>query len=78
MALDHEGASPGIILFLRVSNYLFTVLFLLEAILKLCVYRMAYFVSTWNTFDFFVVISSLVDLAIELTILFTGNGGGSE
>jgi len=43
MALDHEGASPGIRMFLRVSNYSFTAIFLIEAICKLYVYRWAYF-----------------------------------
>ena len=68
MALDHEGASPEMIMFLRVSNYFFTGVFLLEAIIKLYVYRMAYFKTAWNKFDFFVVISSLIDLFLELML----------
>ena len=68
MALDHEGASPGVVMFLKVSNYFFTVVFLLEAIIKLFVYRCAYFMNSWNRFDFFVVTSSLIDLAIELAL----------
>lgn len=68
MALDHEGAGPGTLKFLQVSNYFFTGIFLIEAILKLYVYRCPYFKTSWNKFDFFVVASSLVDLAIELSI----------
>ena len=77
MALDHEGASPMVVNFLRVSNYVFTVIFLLEAILKLLVYRMAYFKTGWNKFDFFVVMSSLIDLAIEM-MLPTPEGGQED
>ena len=68
MALDHEGASPSVLEFLKVTNYIFTVIFLLEAMLKLFVYRTAYFKTGWNKFDFFVVVSSLIDLAIEAII----------
>jgi len=39
MALDHEGASPGMIAFLKVSNYVFTAVFIIEAALKLIVYK---------------------------------------
>ena len=65
MALDHEGASQEMINFLTVSNYLFTAIFLLEAIVKLYVYRLPYFKTGWNKFDFFVVASSLIDLGLE-------------
>lgn len=68
MALDHEGASPQMVIFLRVSNYFFTGIFLIEAIIKLYVYSWAYFKTNWNRFDFFVVCCSLIDLAIELSI----------
>lgn len=77
MALDHEGAGPGIVLFLKISNYFFTAIFLLEALAKLFVYRWAYFKTSWNKFDFFVVVSSLIDIAIEFSIP-TPEGGGSE
>lgn len=68
MAFDHEGASPSMVNFLKVTNYFFTTVFLLETILKLYVYRMPYFLTAWNKFDFFVVASSLVDLGLELAI----------
>ena len=53
-------------------------IFLLEALLKLYVYRTAYFKSTWNRFDFFVVVSSLADFAIELALITTADGEGAE
>lgn len=76
MALDHEGASPAIIMFLEVSNYFFTLVFFVEACMKMYVYRWAYFKTSWNRFDFFVVASSIVDLAIELSL--PKPDGGSE
>ena len=66
MALDHEGASVAMIEFLKVTNYFFTAVFFVEAILKLYVYRWPYFKTGWNKFDFFVVASSLIDLGLEI------------
>ena len=77
MALDHEGASKDMLYFLKVSNYFFTTIFLLEAIVKLYVYRLPYFKTGWNKFDFFVVASSLIDLGLEL-IMPKPEGGQEE
>lgn len=74
MALDHEGAGPGMLMFLRVSNYFFTAIFLIECAIKLFVYRLPYFKTAWNKFDFFVVTSSLIDLGLELGLP-TPDGG---
>ena len=46
-------------------NYIFTVIFLAEAILKMTAYGWSYFGTAWNKFDFFVVMSSLLDLAMD-------------
>ena len=82
MALDHEGASPGMLMFLKLSNYFFTAVFFFEAVLKLYVYRMAYFKTGWNKFDFFVVASSIIDLGLEFMIPVPEGGqtddGGSQ
>lgn len=77
MALDHEGASPGMLSFLAVTNYIFTAIFFLECVLKLYVYRMPYFKTGWNKFDFFVVGSSLIDLGLEFSLP-TPEGGQAE
>ena len=66
MALDHEGASENMLAFLRVTNYFFTAVFFIETVFKLYVYRLKYFKTGWNKFDFFVVASSLIDLGLEL------------
>lgn len=68
MALDHDGSSPSMISFLAVTNYIFTAIFAAEAVFKLMVYGLAYFKTAWNKFDFFVVISSLIDIAIEMAL----------
>lgn len=68
MALDHDGAYPSIVSFLRFTNYIFTTIFLLEAMVKLYVYRLPYFKDSWNKFDFFVVASSLIDIGLEIVI----------
>jgi len=43
MAADFEGAPPAMIQFLRYTNYVFTFVFFAEAVLKLLVYRQAFF-----------------------------------
>ena len=55
-------------MFLKISNYIFTAIFFIEAALKFYVYRSHYFKTGWNKFDFFVVASSLIDLALELAL----------
>ena len=65
MALNFEGSSAGYNLALTIVNYIFTGIFIIECIIKLLGYGFrAYFHSGWNKFDFFVVCSSLVDLAM--------------
>jgi len=82
MALDHEGASPVMLMFLKVSNYFFTAIFIIEATLKLTVYKVHYFKTAWNKFDFFVVASSIIDLGLEFSLPDPDSGqadaGGSE
>jgi len=48
-----------------VSNYIFTLIFVVEAVLKLAAYGWSYFGTAWNKFDFFVVASSLVDVGLS-------------
>jgi hypothetical protein len=49
---------------LEYANYLFTIVFLVEAGLKLFTYRLDYFKTAWNKFDFFVCCASLLDIAM--------------
>ena len=50
-----------------VLNYIFAVIFTLEAILKIYALRSKYFVDGWNLFDFFVVIFTIVIIILTLT-----------
>jgi hypothetical protein len=46
------------------SNNVFTGIFIVESILKLFAYGDTYFNNSWNQFDFFVVISSIIDIGL--------------
>jgi ABC-type multidrug transport system permease subunit len=65
MGLTYEGAPQSVLEFLRISNYVFTAVFLAEAILKLLAYDWSYFGTAWNKFDFFVVCASLLDIMMD-------------
>ncbi|CAI2364628.1 unnamed protein product [Moneuplotes crassus] len=64
MAISYEGSPESYDRALYIINLIFTVLFALEAILKLIAYGTVYFTSSWNNFDFFVVISSLFEILL--------------
>ena len=64
-------------MFLRISNYIFTAIFFIECVLKLLVYRWAYFKTGWNKFDFFVVSASIIDLGLEFAMP-TPEGGQED
>jgi len=72
MAIAFEGSGDGVNQFLEFTNYIFTFIFFIEAVLKLFVYRKAYFYTAWNKFDFFVVASSLIDMALEHALATAG------
>ena len=48
------------------TNYIFTAIFVMEAILKLIAYGFSYFQTMWNKFDFFIVITSIIDILMSL------------
>ena len=50
---------------LRLSNFVFTGIFVLEAIVKIIALRTHYFKKAWNVFDFVIVISSLVGMEFK-------------
>jgi len=66
MAADFEGSSPMYKTFLEMLNYIFTGVFIIEAILKLLAFGSSYFNSSWNVFDFCVVCASIVDIAMGM------------
>lgn len=61
---------------LEILNYVFMVIFTLEAIIKLVALKCTYFKDNWNCFDFFVVVGSL--LAVILQNLMTKSSLGMQ
>ena len=62
-------------LFLDLSNYFFTFIFFMEMYLKMRAYFWRYFETSWNKFDFFIVMSSLFDIGFSLA---STEGGENE
>jgi hypothetical protein len=68
MAVIYEGASDFYLNVLAKINILFTAVFLVECILKLIAFGKAYFIPTWNKFDFLIVVSSIIDILLEFVL----------
>ena len=67
MAVTYEGSSPTYDDNLTNVNYMFTAIFILEAILKITgIGLLNYWADGWNKFDSFVIVSSLIDIAVSL------------
>jgi len=66
MALLYETIDDTMVDVLRVSNYIFSFIFFVEACLKLVAFGKSYFKNAWNKFDSFVVVSSIFDLVLEV------------
>lgn len=52
--------------FLDFTNYIFSAIFGVEALLKLIAYGNTYFNNGWNKFDFFVVVASVFDILMDI------------
>ena len=65
MACQYEGQPAYWKTVLKISNYIFSAIFIVEATFKLFTYRRAYFYTAWNKFDFFVVVSSILDIMLD-------------
>ena len=59
---DEPGTYTAALLYI---NYIFSSIFLIECILKLIAFQFTYFQSSWNVFDFIVVIGSIVDILLS-------------
>lgn len=68
MALYIEGASTSWVKALEGVNLFFTSIFALEAVLKIFAFGPRYFENNLNKFDFFVVMSSGVDIALDAVV----------
>lgn len=67
--LTHDGWSPGVRRALAGTDQAITWLFAAEIATKLIVYRLSFFRSGWNWFDFLVVTVSLVPAGREISVL---------
>lgn len=66
MAIDYDGTSVEYSNILKIMNYIFTAIFIIECILKLLANGISgYFYYSWNKFDFFVVCASIIDLIVS-------------
>jgi hypothetical protein len=66
MACLVENQSTFMTGILDFANIIFTIVFILEATLKLLAFGSSYFNNSWNQFDCFVVISSIFDIFLNL------------
>ena len=63
MIINYEGCSATYELCLNISNIFFTAVYCIEFIIKILAYGLeGYFHTNWNRFDFFIVITSALDL----------------
>ncbi|CAM9972784.1 unnamed protein product [Lampetra fluviatilis] len=66
LASQHHGQSKGFSRFMDICNVIFTVLFALEMLLKLIAFQLrGYFSDPWNTFDFLIVVGSVIDVVVN-------------
>lgn len=67
MAMTYEGSSVIYDKVLNAINYVFTAIFMAESIVKLIALGpKKYFISSWNRFDFLVVLASIIDVVFDL------------
>jgi len=72
LTFEHEGQPDGLTTFLFAFNIIFTVMFALEAAVKIIALTFKnYWLETWNRFDFFISFLSVADL-----IVFAASGDG--
>jgi voltage-gated sodium channel type II alpha len=49
-------------------NLCFTIIFIIEAVIKITAYKKVYFQDGWNRFDFFIVVVSVIEIIMTLFI----------
>ena len=64
MAMEFFGQPDGYTTFLEVMNYIFALIFTVEAVLKLLALKKAYFAENWNRFDFAIVLGTNAGLLV--------------
>ncbi|XP_052794035.1 sodium channel protein 1 brain-like isoform X3 [Mya arenaria] len=64
MSLEHYPQTDTFSDVLSVANYIFSTVFILEAVLKLSALTKHYFKNSWNIFDLVIVVISIFDLTL--------------
>ena len=64
MAATWYGQPPKYTEILEWVNFAFSVVYTVEAIIKLLVLRRYYFKDNWNVFDFIIVVASWIDFIL--------------
>lgn len=68
MAMLYSGESNDYSLSLDIINYIFTGIFAIEMILKMIGFSNNYWYDSWNIFDFFIVLSSFVEIIVASVV----------
>lgn len=67
MGMVYEGSPSDYNYVLDVINLVFTFVFIFELVIKIVGYGFkGFWISTWNRFDTFVVVSSIIDLILMI------------
>lgn len=66
MALIWHDEPAIVSSFVEVANYVFLVIFTVEAVIKIVAFRKLYFHSSWNIFDFTIVVITLIILGLNV------------
>lgn len=64
-AMYHHDMNSDWTLSLFIINIIFTVIYLIEAIIKIVGLRQYYFQSGWNWFDFVIVVLSVISVILD-------------
>jgi len=65
MAVQHFTQTDGVTAFIDIANYLFALIFTIEAVLKLTALGRKYFNDSWNKFDFIIVIGTNTGILVR-------------
>jgi hypothetical protein len=69
MAMEHYQPAAWFFVFMKIQNYVFSVIFFFEFVLKLTAYGWRYFFDGWCQFDFLLVLVSIMDVVLDAIAL---------
>lgn len=65
MSMEHEGMTDSFKDAMMYANFVFTIIYTLEAILKIIGTRKFYFYKSWNIFDFVIVVFAWIGILMD-------------